>query len=527
MFSRVFSGHVGIDPYTTAVSDVYQDLFHEGSYVGKGIYDVDAFEAALDGRVPENALLSHDLFEGFFARAALCTDIHLIDDYPSNYLTFSARQHRWVRGDWQIARWLWRTVPGQDARPVANRLPAISRWKILDNLRRSLMAPALMVLLCRRLDGAARLAVSCGWPSGCSILAFPAYMQLGRSMVSRVSGVPLRQHLHVERENILMALRQAAFSVLLLAHQTFVMADAIGRVLFRLLLTRRHLLQWVTADRVVAPRTLPWRPGADVAGARPGGRRRRHGRGCRARSHPAGGPDRLRLAAVAGRGLHVQRAAQAPACAARHRRSRGAPPRRPEDLALLRGPARSRRQLADSGQLPGQPRRRDRAPDLTHQHRPAAAGDAGGLRHGVSERDGRARPPGADLRDPAAHAALPGPLLQLVRHEDVGAAGAGLHLDRGQRQPRRLSPDTPLGSRRHRGSAADHRSVGARRDRGRRRPLRGGDADGGPRRRGRAPARAGRRAERGARPASGDPAGVAHAPGPGPGPAVGHLRPAA
>jgi cyclic beta-1,2-glucan synthetase len=146
MFSRVFSGHVGIDPYTTAVSDVYQDLFHEGSYVGKGIYDVDAFEAALDGRVPENALLSHDLFEGFFARAALCTDIHLIDEYPSNYLTFSARQHRWVRGDWQIARCLWRTVPGPDARPVANRLPAISRWKILDNLRRSLMAPALMVL---------------------------------------------------------------------------------------------------------------------------------------------------------------------------------------------------------------------------------------------------------------------------------------------------------------------------------------------------------------------------------------------
>src|SRR6185295_17387069 len=98
VFARVFSGHVGIDPYTTAVSDVYQDLFHEGSYVGKGIYDVDAFESARAGRVPENALLSHDLFEGSFARAALCTDIHVVDDYPSHYLAFAARQHRWVRG---------------------------------------------------------------------------------------------------------------------------------------------------------------------------------------------------------------------------------------------------------------------------------------------------------------------------------------------------------------------------------------------------------------------------------------------
>ena len=111
IFSQIFSGHVGVDPYTTAVSDLYQDMFHEGSYVGKGIYDVDAFEAALAGRVPENTLLSHDLFEGFYARAGLVTDIDLVDDYPASYLAYAARQHRWVRGDWQIARWLWRTVP--------------------------------------------------------------------------------------------------------------------------------------------------------------------------------------------------------------------------------------------------------------------------------------------------------------------------------------------------------------------------------------------------------------------------------
>ena len=147
MFSSVFSGHVGVDPYTTAVSDLYQDMFHEGSYVGKGIYDVDAFESALAGRVPENTLLSHDLFEGFYARAGLVTDIDLVDDYPGSYLAYSARQHRWVRGDWQIARWLWRTVPDATGRTVANTLPVISRWKILDNLRRSLIPPSLVLLL--------------------------------------------------------------------------------------------------------------------------------------------------------------------------------------------------------------------------------------------------------------------------------------------------------------------------------------------------------------------------------------------
>ena len=146
MFSRVFSGHVGVDPYTTAVSDLYQDMFHEGSYVGKGIYDVDAFDAALGGRVPENTLLSHDLFEGFYARAGLVTDIDLVDDYPASYLAFSARQHRWVRGDWQIARWLWRKVPDASGKKAVNTLPVISRWKILDNLRRSLIPPSLVLL---------------------------------------------------------------------------------------------------------------------------------------------------------------------------------------------------------------------------------------------------------------------------------------------------------------------------------------------------------------------------------------------
>src|ERR1043165_4390707 len=145
-FSRVYAGHTGVDPYTTAVSDTYQDLFGEGSYTGKGLYDVDAFMAALGDRVPENALLSHDLFEGLYARTALVSDVEVVDDYPSSVLAHARRQHRWVRGDWQILLWLFPWVPTRHG-VRRNRLPLISRWKILDNLRRSVMAPAMLTVL--------------------------------------------------------------------------------------------------------------------------------------------------------------------------------------------------------------------------------------------------------------------------------------------------------------------------------------------------------------------------------------------
>ncbi|MEN3337713.1 MAG: cyclic beta,2-glucan synthetase [Acidobacteriota bacterium] len=247
-FARVFSGHVGVDPYTTAVSDVYQDLFHEGSYVGKGIYDVDAFEGSLANRVPENTLLSHDLFEGFYARAGLCTDIQLVDDYPTQYLAYAARQHRWARGDWQIARWLWRTVPDAAQRPVANTLPAIARWKILDNLRRSTLAPALTLLL------AAGWTILPGSPLlwtllAVLVLAFPAYIQVGRALSSRVRGVPLREHILAERDSVRTSARQSLLSTTFLAHQTYLMIDAVMRTVWRLLVSRRHLLEWVSAEQ--------------------------------------------------------------------------------------------------------------------------------------------------------------------------------------------------------------------------------------------------------------------------------------
>ena len=143
-FQRAFSGAAGVDPYAAAVSDVYQDLFGEGSFAGKGIYDVDAFEAALAGRVPESTLLSHDLFEGIFARAGLASDVEVVEEFPSRYDVASLRQHRWVRGDWQLLPWILgrRDVGAAEHGRGHSRLPLIGLWKMLDNLRRSLSAPS-------------------------------------------------------------------------------------------------------------------------------------------------------------------------------------------------------------------------------------------------------------------------------------------------------------------------------------------------------------------------------------------------
>ncbi len=174
LFARLYAGHTGVDPYTTAVSDTYQDLFGEGIFTGKGLYDVDAFMAALDGRVPENALLSHDLFEGVYARTALVTDVEVVDDYPASVLAHARRQHRWVRGDWQILRWLFPFVPSR-AGLARNRLPLISRWKIFDNLRRSLVPPATRRPAPLGLDGPARQPARCGRPRSWPRSPFPVY----------------------------------------------------------------------------------------------------------------------------------------------------------------------------------------------------------------------------------------------------------------------------------------------------------------------------------------------------------------
>ncbi|MGI8836691.1 MAG: GH36-type glycosyl hydrolase domain-containing protein [Pyrinomonadaceae bacterium] len=245
-FARIFSGNTGIDPYTTAVSDVYQDLFCEGNFTGKGLYDVDAFEAALANRVPENSLLSHDLFESLFARAALTTDIELLDDYPAVYDSYAKRQHRWTRGDWQILRWLFPYVPDAARRRVPNPLPLISRWKIFDNLRRSLVAPSLFVwlLACWTIfPGAAWL-----WSLFVvATIAFPVYLHVTTSLLIHPRGIPWTSHFWSVWGDVRTNTAQVFLSALLLPHQAYLMTDAILHTVYRKLISRKKLLEWVTA----------------------------------------------------------------------------------------------------------------------------------------------------------------------------------------------------------------------------------------------------------------------------------------
>jgi cyclic beta-1,2-glucan synthetase len=245
LFARLYAGHTGVDPYTTAVSDTYQDLFAEGIFTGKGLYDVDAFVAALEGRVPENALLSHDLFEGLYARTALVTDIEVVDDYPSSVLAHARRQHRWVRGDWQILWWLFPVVPTRSGLR-RNRLPLISRWKILDNLRRSLMAPAtvaLLLLAWTTLPGSPAL-----WTAAVlAALAFNLYPLALTTLGGPPPQQPWRVFLRVVREDANTALAQTGLQLTFLASQAWERVHAIGLTLVRLAATQRRMLEWETA----------------------------------------------------------------------------------------------------------------------------------------------------------------------------------------------------------------------------------------------------------------------------------------
>jgi cyclic beta-1,2-glucan glucanotransferase len=247
LFQRVFSSASGIDPYAFAVSDVYQDLFGEGSYSGKGIYDVDVFEAALKGRVPESTLLSHDLLEGIFARAGLVSDIEVVEEFPSRYDVAAARQHRWARGDWQLLPWILGRGPDSKGDPARIAIPSIGRWKMMDNLRRTLSAPAAFLALLAgwTLLPFASAAVWSGFVL--STIAMPALLPFLAGIVPRRLGISKRSHVRAVGTDLALALSQIAFQVTLLAHQAWLMTDAIARTLFRLFVTRRRLLEWFTA----------------------------------------------------------------------------------------------------------------------------------------------------------------------------------------------------------------------------------------------------------------------------------------
>ena len=242
LYAQLCGDEPGIDPYTRAVSDVYQDVFDEGSFIGKGIYDVDAFEQALKGRLPENRILSHDLLEGCYARAGLLSDAHLYEEYPSSYVADVNRRHRWIRGDWQIAGWLLSRVPGPGDVRRRNPLSGTSQWKIFDNLRRSLEPSALTLLL---LLGWSYLSSAWFWTlSVIGILLIPSLVASALEMLRKPADTLLRQHLAAEARSAGQRFAQAAFTLACLPYEAYFSLDAVVRTVGRMLFTHERLLEW-------------------------------------------------------------------------------------------------------------------------------------------------------------------------------------------------------------------------------------------------------------------------------------------
>lgn len=264
--ANIYSGQTGFDIYTKAVSDVYQDLFGEGIFTGKGIYEVDVLRQTLERRFPDNRLLSHDLIEGAYARAALVSDIDLIDDYPSHFSAYSRRKHRWVRGDWQILHWIFPRVPDAENRYIANPVSLISRWKMLDNARRSLFDPATLLLL---LAGWLFLPGGAGHWTTASIvlLLIPVYSSLFFSILRMPVGPTFRAWLIDTSQGFAKGHFHVLLQVVFLLQQALLSLDAILRSLLRTLITKRNLLEWETAAQSEASarksavdRYLNWSP---------------------------------------------------------------------------------------------------------------------------------------------------------------------------------------------------------------------------------------------------------------------------
>ena len=255
LFTRIWANSAGIDPYSTAVSDIYQDLFGAGTYTGKGIYDLDVFMATLADTFPENSILSHDLIEGNFAHCGLVTDIQLYDEFPVRYNAYTRREHRWARGDWQLLPWLGPTVPtagvkvqgagGREQQRQPNRLPCLERLKVLDNLRRSLMPPAIIVMLTLGwllLPGSAWLWTGLAG----AILTLPLLMQACAALINTARTRSITS-LAEFRKNAPATLGQVLLTVAFLMNQAHYLLDAIVRTLWRLLVSRQWLLEWETS----------------------------------------------------------------------------------------------------------------------------------------------------------------------------------------------------------------------------------------------------------------------------------------
>ena len=438
-YARLYSGEPGLDPYTRTVSDVYQDAFGEGSFIGKGIYDVDAFESALANRFPDNRILSHDLLEGCLARSGLLSDVELYEQFPSRYSADVARRHRWIRGDWQLVGWLRRRVPMPDGRRVPNPLSWLSQWKIFDNLRRSLVPASLLLML---LVGWAALPHPWLWTAVVfAVLLLPALATALTDLLRKPNEAPIEQHLVAVARTAQVQFAQSLLALAWLPYEAFYSVDAIVRTLWRTLISHRRLLEWKPSSIVErqleeshssrlgrglsndVDRTGDRR--VDVDGD--AGNERLGVEDCRA--------DSVAVAGVARAGVVGQ-----PAARAAQRRSVGrsntvSAPAGAQDVGIFRDLRQCGRKLAAARQCAAEKRRRHRASHVADQHGACPACRLDGTRFGLS--DGRTVRRAHDeraARDAGAGASSR-PFFQLVRHSHARAADAQIHFDRRQRQP--------------------------------------------------------------------------------------------
>jgi cyclic beta-1,2-glucan synthetase len=247
-YARLYGSDAGIDPYTRAVSDLYQDWFQEGSFIGKGIYDVDAFEQALNGRFPENRILSHDLLEGCYARSGLLSDVQLYEEFPACYSVDVGRRYRWIRGDWQIARWLLPRVPDLDGRQRKNPLSGLSLWKLFDNLRRSLVPAAVTLLF---LLGWTLLSSPLLWTLAVlGIILLPSVVTSLVGLLEKPGDARWSQHLAMMGRSAGRHLEQAAFEIVCLPYEAFFSLEAMVRTLWRMGVSHQRLLEWTSSGEL-------------------------------------------------------------------------------------------------------------------------------------------------------------------------------------------------------------------------------------------------------------------------------------
>ncbi len=241
-YTRLHENDSGIDPYTRVTSDVYQDIFGEGSFIGKGIYEVDSFEKVLSNRFPENRILSHDLLEGSYVRSGFASDVQLYEEYPPRYSMDISRRHRWIRGDWQIGNWFLPWVPNAQGKLTSNPISALSRWKIIDNLRRSLMPVALLAML---ILGWTILPSPFFWTmTVLGIFIIPLLTMSGWHLTQKPKEITFSRHVENVFENTARNLLQGFFQVICLPYEAYISADAILRTLWRMYVSRKNMLEW-------------------------------------------------------------------------------------------------------------------------------------------------------------------------------------------------------------------------------------------------------------------------------------------